>query len=76
MRDYIYPMHIYRKQIIPLSSCTYCNIYIYIVRQKDKLELLHLNFNHYRSVSYGKRSLPHSSPDECGKLRLPYETDL
>ena len=41
----------------------YIYIYIYIVRQNDKLELLHLNFNHYRTVSYGKRSLPHSSGD-------------
>ena len=38
-------------------------MYIYIVREKDKLGLLHLNFNHYKSVSYLKRSLPHSSGD-------------
>ena len=27
----------------------YIYIYIYILRQNDKLELLHLNFNHYRT---------------------------
>ena len=26
-------------------------------KTKAKLELLHLNFNHYRTVSYGKRSI-------------------
>ena len=43
----------------------------------DTLRSLHLNFNHDKFVSYDKRSLPHSSaPDECGKLRLSYETNL
>ena len=29
----------------------------------DTLRLRHLNFNHDKFVSYGKRSLPHSSGD-------------
>ena len=52
------PIKLHNSTYIPCLS-----IYIYIT-SKQKFDLLHKNFIHDKFVSYGKRSLPHSS-GEC-----------
>ena len=56
-----------------------------IHQKRGNIGVDHCIFNHYKFVSYGRQSLPHSSgdsqetrlsPDECGRLCLPYETNL